>query len=200
VTSMLADKIVSSMDRADRMIRDLLDANRIKAGEGLPLSIQSCRLDLIVSYVVSDLEELFGKRFDVVNPKGEVNGYWDSMAIHRSIENLATNAVKYGSPESRVTISLDAGPTWVEVSVHNLGNPLSEDEQERLFNPYQRTRAALSSGHSGWGIGLNLVKGLAEAHRGSVHVTSGHEAGTTFSIHLPRDSRKIERHLEASLK
>lgn len=185
----MADRFTLSMDRADRMIRDLLDASRIKAGKGLPISVSACRMDLILEYVLKDLEELYGKRFSVIYHASSVDGYWDNMAIHRLIENLASNAIKYGASLKEVTISLDANSDWVEIGVHNEGNPISMEDQRMLFKEFSRSEAAIESGKSGWGIGLALVRGLVEAHGGTVRVMSDESHGTTFYCRLPRDSR-----------
>ena len=185
-----ADRIALSVDRADRMIRDLLDANRLKGGAGINVNLQECLLDSIVSYVVSDLEKLHGKRFLIQKSKEKINGFWDNLAIHRMIENLASNAIKYGAQDRDVTISLFASDTSAEITVHNEGKPISAEEQAVLFTHFGRSNAALKSGHAGWGIGLALVKGLAEAHGGKVEVKSEIEEGTTFKITLPLDARK----------
>ncbi|MFY0527474.1 sensor histidine kinase [Archangium gephyra] len=58
-------------------------------------------------------------------------------------------------------------------------------EQQQLFQYFARTKSAEASGKKGWGIGLTLVKGVAEAHGGSVHVESTPEQGTTFRVRLP---------------
>ncbi len=184
------NRIVSNIDRADRMIRDLLDANRLKANVGLPIFIQECEFDEIIKYAIKDLEDLYGKRFVVQNSYGKIEGYWDSMAIHRLIENLASNAIKYGGENSPVTISLKRDGEWLELSVHNLGNPISIEDQKLLFHQYQRTEFAKASKQKGWGIGLSLVQGLARAHRGSISLESNPDQGTTFTVRLPIDARK----------
>jgi signal transduction histidine kinase len=185
----MADRFTLSMDRADRMIRDLLDANRIKAGKGLPITVSACRMDLILEYVLKDLEELYGKRFSVIFHASSIDGFWDNMAIHRLVENLASNAIKYGAPLKEVTISLDANSDWVEIGVHNEGNPISMEDQRMLFQEFSRSDTAIESGQRGWGIGLALVRGLVEAHGGTVRVMSDDSHGTTFFARLPRDSR-----------
>lgn len=181
----MADRITSSVARADRMIRDLLDANRIKVGAGVHVSLQECFLDQIIAFVMGDLEDLYGKRFKLVNSIGEVKGLFDNMAIHRIIENLANNAIKYGTPYSMVTISLGLANGFAKIEVHNEGAPIPAEEQKFLFDHYSRSKAAEESGQTGWGIGLALVKGLAEAHKGSVQVDSRLESGTTFTVLLP---------------
>lgn len=184
------DRILSNIDRADRMIHDLLDANRLKANEELPVFIEPCQLEEIVTLTIKDLEDLYGKRFVVQNSVKEINLFWDKMAVHRLIENLASNAIKYGSENTPVTIKIDRDTNWIELSIHNLGNPISSEDQKLLFHPFQRTDFAKASKQKGWGIGLSLVQGLAHAHKGSIVLKSSPEHGTTFIVRLPIDARK----------
>ena len=77
--------------------------------------------------------------------------------------------------------------------MHNSGPPIPLTEQGRLFAPFSQTEAALKSGARGWGLGLTLVRGCAEAHGGTVHLRSDADSGTTFTIELPLDARAHER-------
>jgi PAS domain S-box-containing protein len=187
----MADRIAATMDRADSMITDLLDANRIKAGEGIPVAVGQERIDKLISNTLEELSRVHGAKFEFLNDAGPVEGFWDASGIQRAIENLAGNAVKYGSPNSPINVALKVNNNEIEISVHNQGNPIALEDQKNLFGAYRRTDAAIASGKIGWGIGLSLVKGLAEAHGGRASVNSNFSAGTTFSIHLPLDSRKF---------
>lgn len=180
--------IVASVDRADRMISNLLDSNHIHAGGGIPISIESCRLDLIIAKTVRDLNEVHQHRFQVKNRCGEIDGFWDPHSIQRMVENLANNAIKYGSPKAPITIHLLKDHECVEINVHNEGAVISTKDQKILFGQYSRTKSAIVSGQRGWGIGLTLVKGLAEAHHGTIRVESTKELGTTFFLKLPLDA------------
>jgi signal transduction histidine kinase len=105
------------------------------------------------------------------------------------MENLISNAIKYGAADSPVTVTLQDLSDKVRISVHNFGNPLSDDERTRIFDQFKRSKAAEASGKKGWGIGLTIVRGLTEAHGGSITVESSQETGTTFAVTLPRDAR-----------
>ena len=74
----------------------------------------------------------------------------------------------------------------VRISVHNWGNPMGENELVSIFEPYQRLRPAHGDGPQGWGLGLSLVHGLVDAHGGTIRAQSSAEAGTTFTVELPR--------------
>jgi signal transduction histidine kinase len=187
----MTDRIVQSMDRADSMIRDLLDANRLKAGEGIPVYCEQLRLDEWLEVVVHELNEMYGPRFQVQNQLGIVSGIWDKVAVRRIIENLSGNAIKYGKLNGSVLVKLIKSEHWVEFSVHNDGEPISLEDQKVLFDPYRRTSSAVKGEQGGWGIGLTLVKGLTEAQGGQVRVESHIDRGTTFSVRLPWNGNRI---------
>ena len=109
------------------------------------------------------------------------------VALQRVVQNLATNAVKYGSAETPITITLKEFEHDAQIAVHNEGNGLTQEEQAHVFDKFHRTKSAVASGRNGWGIGLTLVKGIAEAHGGSVIVESELGKGVTFIVKLPRE-------------
>jgi signal transduction histidine kinase len=178
-------KITEAIERADRMIGDLLDANRIKAGEALPLRLTDCDLRAIAVQSLDELSVLYGDRF-VLRDDGPCVGHWSCEGLRRVVDNLATNAVKYGAPNSPITVTLTHHEGEVRIQVHNEGNELSQEELGGLFDLYKRSRKAEASEVKGWGIGLTLVKGIVEAHGGRVKAESGRGAGTTFTVDLPR--------------
>ncbi|WP_257453707.1 sensor histidine kinase [Archangium lipolyticum] len=181
----LAARVRHNIDRADQMITDLLDANRIRAGQGLPIEPAPCELWQVVADTLEELSTVHGDRF-LLRGEERLQGDWDARALRRLVENLCGNAIKYGDPSRQVTVSLTQDGDLLELAVHNWGNPIPPGEQEQLFNYFTRTKSAETSGQKGWGIGLTLVRGVAEAHGGSVRVESTREKGTTFRVFLPR--------------
>ena len=71
------------------------------------------------------------------------------------------------------------------LQVHNFGTIIPQEDQDNLFRAYHRAPSAHHSGKQGWGIGLALVKGIAEAHGGVVKAESYPKEGTTFTVDLP---------------
>src|SRR5437867_980943 len=107
----LAVKIRTNIDRTDRMISDLLDTNRIRAGQRLSLRLDRCDLGVVAREVVEELASIHGERL-VLTAEDGVRGIWSGEEVRRALWNLATNAIKYGAPDKAVTIAIkgpDAG-------------------------------------------------------------------------------------------
>lgn len=185
----LTNRIIGSIERADKMIQKLLDAHLIRAGRHLPLDVTSCEVRGIVVDALEELSVVHANRF-VLTPGEDVHGWWDASALRRVVENLATNAAKYGAPEGAITCNVErADADTVRLEVHNLGAPIPVDEQVRIFQAFHRTRSAVDPSGEGWGLGLALVRGIAEAHGGRVDVESAEDTGTRFRVQLPLDAR-----------
>jgi signal transduction histidine kinase len=186
----LAGGVLQSLKRMDTMVRDLLDAQRIRSGHGLPLKLAECDLAVIAREVVDELSSAKDSPGFVLRAEPPLKGIWSAAELRRALWNLASNARKYGAAHAPIVITVERkDETQVELSVHNEGTPIPLEDQERLFAPYERTPAATRSQVRGWGLGLTLVRGCAEAHGGSVRVESAEGRGTTFTLELPLDAR-----------
>jgi two-component system phosphate regulon sensor histidine kinase PhoR len=113
----------------------------------------------------------------------------DGPALRSSIENLITNAVKYGGANRWVAIRADAlqrgrrRDVRITVEDHGLGIPASD--LPHIFEPFYRGTEAISRQIQGNGLGLSLVKRIVEAHGGRVTVETRPGSGSAFTIHLP---------------
>ncbi|PYR97243.1 MAG: histidine kinase [Acidobacteria bacterium] len=186
----LAAKIDTNIDRAERMIRDLLDTNLIRANERLPLHLAECDLAAIARVVIGELSSIDGERF-ILKQEG-VHGIWDAEELRRALWNLAINALKYGAPDKPITITVKRSGSEMQLSVHNYGSVITPEDQAHIFDSFTRTQEAQAKGQIGWGLGLTLVRGCVEAHGGKVTIESSADVGTTFTIHLPSDSRPYQ--------
>lgn len=189
----VTSRIVQNLDRVDGMIQQLLELTRIRAGEAPSIQVRRCALDEVVRTTLEELATIHGDRF-AMEVRGPVVGDYDPDAIRRILENLCGNAVKYGAPGHPITVTLTPTAHEVQLAVHNHGEPIPPDERERLFDPFARAASASAGRERGWGIGLAVVKGLAEAHGGRVRVDSDEQAGTTFKIDLPITASQDVRH------
>ena len=179
-------RAILQLDRADRMIRDLLDVTLIRVGNTIPIRRAECDL----TSIAKDLVEHFssGRSAPVVlHAPGPVIGQWDPEAIRRVLDNLVQNADKYGRGTSTIDLEIRNGPAGsAEVVVRNRGELIPESRIPELFLPYSRlVRGAGETRQKGWGLGLTLVKAMVDAHHGTIQVISSPEIGTEFRISLP---------------
>jgi two-component system, OmpR family, phosphate regulon sensor histidine kinase PhoR len=110
----------------------------------------------------------------------------DSTAVQTCLQNLIENALKYSPAESAVTVRCRSENGRHAVEVHDLGIGIPREEQARVFDKFYRGRHASALDVQGVGIGLALVKHVAESHGGSVAVESTVGSGSRFSFALPR--------------
>jgi signal transduction histidine kinase len=113
----------------------------------------------------------------------------DEDALRRALDNLVANALKY-APEGRwlgVTVRRAAmkGGEEIQVAVSDRGRGIEPEDLAHIFEPFYRGRYAIDRQIHGNGLGLSLVRRIAEAHGGRVSVKSARGEGTTFTIHLP---------------
>jgi hypothetical protein len=192
----VVSRIDGALDRADRMLRDLLDANRLRAGGKLTIVAAPCDLGMLVEAIAEELRSIHGPRF-VVHAE-HVEGFWSSDEIHRAIWNLAVNAVKYGDGATPIEIEVRMVEGNAQLRVHNFGRAIPAADQRHMFDPFNRTPEGASRS-SGWGLGLAIVRGCAEAHGGVARVHSDADAGTTFTMEFPLDARPFTHRNDQSL-
>jgi len=180
--------IERQVDHLVRLVDDLLDISRITRGK---VDLKKERLELIAAVVrgmevASPLLEARRQHVDIdVAPEGmPVVGDLDRLG--QVISNLLTNAAKYSSPGSTIRISADVAESRVRLRVRDRGVGIAHDMLGRIFEPFVQETQSLERSKGGLGLGLAIVRSLAELHGGSVSVSSdglGH--GAEFVVELP---------------
>jgi len=183
----VAGRIREQVDRMDTMLSEMLDAVRLQAGQALELKIE--RLDLLAELEqwVKGARLAHSDRLDVRTPGSSLEMDLDSAALSRAVENLMANAFKYGDPNEKVTITVEATDQQVWISVHNWGRPIDETEQARIFVAFEQ--ANHTDDHfveEGWGLGLTYVRAVVDGLGGTIKLHSSEKAGTAFTLELPR--------------
>lgn len=182
----VAARVASNADRLEDMMAELLDALTFQGSAKIPLHLT--RFDILDLARETREQYTDGLASDVVIDIGgeAVTGYWCRASLRRALENLINNAIKYGD-HGTVRIMARQTRGRLMLSVHNEGNPIPEEQHDRIFEYLRREAGPLSA--TGWGIGLPFVKAVGESHGGSVSVDSAPELGTTFLIDIPVDCR-----------
>ena len=109
----------------------------------------------------------------------------DANRLAQLLGNLVSNAMTYGRPDAPVTVTSTVEAASFSVAVHNLGVSIPVEAQARLFQPMTRGANAAQVGRS-VGLGLFIVSEIAKAHRGTTHVRSSPQEGSTFTATFPR--------------
>jgi len=179
-------RIVSSGERATRLIHDLLDFTQVRLGTGISIQRQPMSLHEVARQTVEELELAFPEREVRLHTSGDGHGAWDPGRLAQVLTNLLSNAIAY-SPEGTVIQVVTRGESsTVALEVHNQGDPIPADLLPVLFEPFRRGREVRNTSSGNVGLGLFIVHQLVHAHGGTVEVRSMPAQGTTFTIRLPR--------------
>jgi PAS domain S-box-containing protein len=171
------------VDRLSRLIDELLDVTRITAGR-LRLECEAADLAAIARGVVERfaIDAARARCAVVLDAPEPVVGQWDPLRLEQVVTNLLTNAFKFGAGKPiEITVGR-VGPTArLTVTDHGIG--IAADDLERIFLRFEQAVSQRTFG--GLGLGLYIVRGIIEAHGGSVRVDSAPKVGSTFTIELP---------------
>ncbi len=173
-----------------RLVDDLLDVVRVTAGKA-QLRIEEVDLKELVARTVDDHRETFaeaGLALDLRLTDGEVRVRGDAARIVQMLGNLLSNAVKFTERGGRVGVSLAAGdpPGFAALTLRDTGIGIDADTLSRVFEPFVQADRSLARSQGGLGLGLALVKALADLQGGeAVAESEGPGRGATMTIRLP---------------
>jgi len=178
-------RILSSGQRMLRMIDQLLDLTRARAGGGIAVQPRDTNLGDLCNQALDELELAFPRWTIHRESVGELDGAWDPDRLLQVVSNLASNAGQHGRPEGVLEVKLDGcDPDIVTLRIHN-GGTIDASLLPSLFDPF-RGAGQRPNASRGLGLGLFIVKEIARAHGGTVEVASSVDDGTTFTVRLPR--------------
>jgi signal transduction histidine kinase len=185
----LIERAARRMDRLQALLRDLLALGSLK--DRLP---QRHTTEL-------NLAEMVRRAVEIVQPEAESRGLTVELElpetpipfrtteedVHRLVGNLLENAVKYTPTGGRVAVRLRAEPGQVVLAVSDTGIGISPEAMPHIFQEFYRAANVKELGTEGTGLGLSLVKRIADLYLGTVQVESQLGKGTTFTVTLPRE-------------
>lgn len=186
--TVLTERLTTARRNARRLLRmvdSLLDFSRIEAGRA-NAKLACTDVGALTSDIASSFSELCGRAgLDLVLDCQPVLADVDPDMWETIVLNLLSNAVKYTLTGS-ITVEVRSEDTHCRIAVRDTGVGIAEHELGRLFERFYRAENASGRSAEGTGIGLSLVRGLVELHRGTVHIDSEADRGTTVTIRLPR--------------
>lgn len=185
----LTTRIVTATTRMNNMVGALLDFTRSRLGQGIPVTPAIMNMGKLVHDVVNEVLAANPDRKIEVDARGALTGKWDAERMTQVLTNLLGNALEHGSPRGEVTVNVQGTDDEVKIAVHNRGVAIPEDELDGIFNAMKHQSMARSNQPTAnLGLGLYIADRIVEAHHGSIDVQSSDEKGTTFTIHLPRQT------------
>lgn len=122
----------------------------------------------------------------VVSAEGPLPACIDSRLMRQALLNLLDNAVKYGPVGQTITIGVGGDGGLVRFAVQDEGKGVPERDRGRIWQPYYRSKRHRESSTAGSGIGLSVVREVAEAHGGEARVEPGIGGGACFVLEVPR--------------
>lgn len=184
--AMITDTIIGAGRRMRDLINNLLDVNAIEEGRFLT-KLERCDLAKLATTSVEQNQpnakrKEIGLQFD---PVGEFAVRADAGAATQILDNLISNAVKYSPQRTTVSIRAYTERGHACVAVKDEGPGISEEDRKKMFGKFARLSARPTGGESSNGLGLSIVKRLAEAMSGTVECQSILGEGSTFIIRLP---------------
>ena len=187
-----ADKFVRiagrNADRLNAIIDDLLSLSRLEQGEGDEIEFEECSLESIAANAVQACapkaaEKRILVRVETIGERAgaEVN----PLLTEQAVTNLVDNAIKYGEPESTVTVTVSREAETARIVVADNGIGIPDADIPRIFERFYRVDKARSRDFGGTGLGLAIVKHIALVHRGRVSVESRIGEGSVFTLEFP---------------
>ncbi len=179
--------ILDESRRLSTLIEDLLNLARADAGH-VRLRVEEFYFNDLIAECCRAMEPLAAQRGVALSfeTPGDLPFHGDEALIRRLAMNLLDNAVRYTPAGGRVTVSVASEPDGIRLRVADTGIGISPDAAAHVFERFYRADKARSRQDGGFGLGLSIVKWIAESHHGHVALETAPEAGATFTVTLPR--------------
>lgn len=179
--------IQQESQRLSRLVDDLLNLARADAGR-VQLRVEQLYLNDLLTECCRSVQPLAVARQIELECRcaGDVPFRGDEGLLRRMVINLLDNAVRYTPPGGKVSAALEQQGSDVCIRIADTGVGIAPEATQRVFERFYRADESRSRRQDGFGLGLSIVKWIAESHHGAVELTSQPGQGSTFTVHLAR--------------
>jgi signal transduction histidine kinase len=184
----LLQTIARSAERMQRMLTDLLDLARFRAGR---LQLQARRFDAVelaqeTASALVPVLQAHGQTLELQLPPDPEWVFGDHRRLEQALLNLLSNAQRFSPPGGKVLLSVTGSEDEVRWSVKDQGPGVSLEDQPRLFERFFSTSSRMDRERTGVGLGLPIALAVARAHGGNIEVETSAGHGSTFTVRVPR--------------
>jgi len=193
-----AKRLTKEAERLARITQEIIELSRLQAEDALTKP-DLVEIDEVVAQAI-DQNRVAADRHGIRLISGGDAGtevYGDEALLQVALHNLIANAIQYSPENSRVGIGVTLRDGVVEIAVTDQGIGIAEADRERVFERFFRADSSRSRHTGGSGLGLSIVKHVAQNHGGDVRLWSQHGNGSTFTIRLPAASHAAAASLGA---
>jgi two-component system sensor histidine kinase KdpD len=179
----LLGTILEESERLNRLVGNLMDLSRIRAGALLP-SIQPVPIEDVVSAVVERMRPALGGRPLAVRIRDDIPPVpVDVVQMDQALTNILENALRYSPDGGPISISASRWQDAVEVRVADRGPGIPADRRDRVFEEFYRRD--VNSERAGTGLGLAIARAVVSAHGGAIWIEETPGGGATVGLRLP---------------
>jgi len=181
-----AGQMQKESGRLASLVQELIDLSRLQEPDAL-VDPELVDLDAVVAEAVDRVrvEAMSRKVTLVLGGEKGVKVYGDAALLTTAVRNLLDNAVRYSAPTGRVSVGVQRRDALVRIAVVDQGAGIGPEQRERVFERFYRGDEARSRETGGSGLGLSIVKHIANDHGGRVELWSTEGKGSTFTLVLP---------------
>jgi PAS domain S-box-containing protein len=188
------DLIVRNMRNLNQLIGDVLDVATIQ-NNSLKIIMEKFNINSIILESIENMQPFANEKKIKIESKFDKISefYFDPRRIKQVMENLLSNAIKFSHEKGKISVFSEVRANQVLISVRDNGVGITQENQDKIFQPFVQIVPSYQKKQHGTGLGLAICKGILEAHGGKISVKSQYEKGSEFFFTLPIRTKPLEK-------
>ncbi|VVB81168.1 Methyl sulfide methyltransferase-associated sensor [uncultured archaeon] len=178
--------VFKNLERLKRLINDVLDISRLEA-KAMKMAIKDVNITILLREAEEEYRPAIEKKklkFITNIPSHLPNAKGDYGRLRQAVGNLLNNALKF-TEKGTITLTVEADKDRIKVTVTDTGIGIKEKDEPKIFQKFYQAETSPERKAQGTGLGLPIVKGIIEAHKGKMFFSSKYGKGSTFGFYLP---------------